>query len=253
MTTTTEDILVSAMQKIGALDVSRTALESDETPVILREYNQILSMLSLRTRNSYFIRQESWAFAVARDSYTIGMSSDSPNFAVSSGPRPNEILEAKIVLTSSTPNIELDCAIWTFQQYKNQVNIPTLASSFPRGIYYKPTMPNGTIFPYPANPVLTSYKLQLSWADAMIEVALADLATEVRFAPGQERFLTLELAMALTLLFPVRTNLEELKRQYRAAKMEFQAKNDAAPIISTTDGMSSGNASGWNWISRRFS
>ncbi len=243
--------MISALQNIGVLPIYATALESEQTAPVLRTYNQILSQLSLRTRNAYFIRQESWAFAVARDSYTVGMSADSPNFAVSSGPRPNEILEAKIVLTNSTPNIELDCAIWTFQQYKNQVNIPTLASGFPRGIYYKPTMPNGTIFPYPANPTQTSYKLQLAWADAMTDVALADIATTVRYAPGQERFLMLELAIACTLLFPNKANMQELMRQYRVAKMDYQSKNDPAPIISTTDGMGSGNASGWNWISRR--
>jgi hypothetical protein len=251
MTTSTLDVITSAMQKLGALGADQSAPDANDQAIALREYNQILGQMNLRRRNAYFIRTQAWAFSTARDSYSIGASTDSPNFAVTTGGRPTELLDAKIVMTDTTPNIELDCQLWTFQQYKNQINIPTLASSFPRGIYYQPTTPNGTIFPYPSNPTKTSYKLQLSWSDQMLEVAIADISTAVRFSMGQERFLTLELAMALSLIFPIRTNLDELRRQRREAKADYQVQNQMSKVISTTDGMTSGSASGWSWISRR--
>lgn len=248
MSTSGADIIVSALQKIGALAITETAVPPDETTICLRELNQLIGQRNTRPGLAKFIRSQQWAFAVARDSYTIGASGDSPNFAVTAGGPPVEIESAKIVNTNATP-FEMDCAVWTKAQYDAAVSMPTMAGSYPIGIYYQPSFPLGVIFPWPANPTFTSYKLELSWPDQLLEIALADINTALRLAPGLERDLTLQLALALCIPYG-KTASRDLKEQAHEAATDFASRNRTPPNISTA-GPFGGGGGGWNWLTHR--
>jgi hypothetical protein len=78
----------------------------------------------------------------------------------------------------------------------------------------------------------------------------SDITTGIHLPDGLEEALTLTLAEKLYLAFPKRTDVEELKRQARLARADFQTNNVPPPKISTTDGTHSTRASGFNWLSR---
>lgn len=159
--------------------------------------------------------------------------------------------DAKVINTDGATPFEMDCYVWTFEQYQAAINQPTLAGSFPIGIYYQYGNPLGKIFPWPAYPAFTAYKLQLSWPDEFVAVAAADIATALDLKPGEERDLVLTLAKAMYLLFPKRTDLAELKEQQAEAAKDFRAFNATPPNIATDDGMNRGHGAGWNWMTNR--
>lgn len=249
MSTSGQDIIVSSLQKIGVLDIVETAIPADMTSICLRELNQLIGQRNLRPGLAKYVRSQQWAFAVARDSYTIGAAGDSPNFAVTAGGPPIEMESAKIINTDGSMPLEMPCAVWTKAQYDAAVSMPTLASSFPIGIYYQASFPLGVIFPWPANPTFTAYKLELNWPDQFLEIALTDLSTAIRMAPGLERDLTLQLALALCIPFQ-KTPSKELTQQASLASTDFKSRNRKPPNISTA-GPFSGGGSGWNWLSHR--
>jgi hypothetical protein len=247
MSTSTEDILIAALQEIGVMGADQTALEPEDTPIVLRRFNQILGQRNARPGLAKFIRSQSWTFSVARDSYTIGASGDSPNFAVTAGGPPVEIESAFIVNTDQSPNTRTWIPTWTKQQYDNQISSPTSASTSPVGIYYQASFPLGVIFPWPANPTKTAYKLEVNWPDQLLEVALVDIATVVRLAPGLERDLTLQLALALCIPFE-KTPSRELKEQASQAATDFASRNRKPPTIDTSGGMNRP----WNFDPRSY-
>ena len=243
MTTSGTELIVAALEEIGVLSAGETSIPSEHTLMCLRRLNQIFGQRNTRPGLAKYVRSQSWPFAVARDYYTIGATADSPHFAVTAGGPPVEIESAFIVNTDNTPNTRLHCAVWTKQQYDAGIFNPAAAGSFPFGIYYQASFPLGVIFPWPANPTSTAFKLELNWPDQLVEIALADISTTLRLAPGLERDLVLQLAMALCLPFqkPVSRDLRE---QATLAATDFASRNRTPPKIATDGGFNSGGA--WN-------
>ena len=244
---TTLSILTGALRKLGVLGAADSAPGGEDTEFALIEYNSLLGQFNVRSRKCYFERFLSFTFSVARTSYTIGHTDNTPtpNFALTTaqGDRPVRIDRAQIVLTDQTPNAFINIPVYNWPEYTN-LALPGQTGEWPIAIYYVPETPNGIIYPYYASPSQTSYQIRLWWWNQLLTVAIADVSTALSLPAGLERALTLRLAEALWLSFPKRTDIEELKRQTRIAMSDFESLNDPPKEISSTDGIQSAPGDG---------
>lgn len=234
------------------LGAGNSAPGGEDTKLGLDTFNEIAEHLNLRRRSAFFLRNQSFPFGTARQSYSIGTSANSANFVVAAGDRPVKLELAQVVDTAVTPNVTItNGTVMDYLQYLRVINIPALMSTFPMIIAYQATVPNGTIWPYPAFPMQTSYQLNLTWWNQFDTVAIADISTALVLPMGWRRGLAIKLAVALYPSFAGRTNFEELKRQERIIWADINSLNIAPPRIDSTDGIQSTGA-GFNYISREF-
>lgn len=247
-------IITNALRKYNAVGDGQTQGSAENTEAGRVELNSIIGQRNTRGRYTRYIRSQEFTFTTARQSYSIGATGDSPDFVVTYGNAPKRIEAAQLVLTNITPNDLVPVAVWNWPEY-TQINVPALSSQWPYAIYYQPSqMPasaNGLIIPYPAFPSETSNKIKLWWQNQLITIATADLNSEIILADGEERALTLTLAVALYFRFPKSSILPELKRQMREANADVQSVNVAPPKIDTTGGLNGGNGT-FDYRSRQW-
>ncbi len=244
----TNDLLLSAVRKLGLVGGDQGALGADDTATALFEFNQLIGQWNTKRRLGSFERREAFTFSVARASYTIGNAADSPHF-VTTGGRPINIHGASVVDTDNTPNLEIPIGIIPDAAY-DLLSLPMMSSGYPTGINYRATYPNGTIFPYPSYPSNLTWKLRLFWWDQLSRIDLADIANPLLLAEGAERALVCTLAEALYLIFSARTPYEIIEKQARAARADFMVWNSKPPNL-TVDPLGTSGHSGFNYLSRR--
>lgn len=247
---TTLSIIATALQDLGVMGIGDSTPHAEDLEFALKKYNPLLGQFNTRRRKAYFERFQSFTFTAAQTSYTIGTSANSADFVVTSGDRPVKIDRAQVVLTDTSPDTFINIPVWNWPEY-TLLALPGLTGEWPVGIYYAPETPNGIIYPYYASPSQTAYQLRLWWWNQFETVALADISTALNLPPGMERSLTLKLSEALSLAFPVRTNLDELRRQSRIAWADYESLNVPPPEISSTDGIQSGYGT-FNYLSRTW-
>lgn len=248
MSTPTE-IFTATLRVLGIMGAAESTPSGEDGELCRTTFNRMMGQWNTRGRNAYFIRQQSFAFSVARETYSIGTAANSANFVVTAGARPAKILSAQLVMTDVDPPVQINMAVINQDQYQ-LITIPELASQFPNILYYQPTFPNGTIRPWPAFPTETAFELNLQWWNQLLTVAVADVGTELSLPDGYEEAAVMSLAEKLWLAYPKRTNLDELKRQARRARADIQGLNISPPKINTTDGLDSPMPT-FNWITRQ--
>ncbi len=248
----TIDIITSALRKLGVLGAGHSAPGGEDTQLGLDTFNEIAEHINLRKRGAFFLRNQNFPFGTSKQSYSIGTAANAADFVVAAGDRPVKLELAQVVDTSVTPNITItNGTVMDYLQYIRVINIPALAMQFPLIVAYQATVPNGTIWPYPAFPTMTSYQLSLTWWNQFETVAIADISTPLVLPMGYRRGLPLKLAIALWPSFPKRTDLEELKRQERQIWTDLDSLNVAPPNISSTDGIGT-QGGGFDYRSRTW-
>jgi hypothetical protein len=251
----TIDIIVSAFRKLGVIGAPQREPYAEDTELALNEFNEIVEMWNLRKRKAYFQRKQEWLWGQTKDSYTIGPAAadpaQNPDFVVDHGMRPVKLEFARLILTNNTVYpVYIPIAIIQLESYQT-ISVPKLASNFPLVLYYVASWPNGTIYPYPANPRNTWYGLELTWWQQLETVAMEEITIPLVLPFGYRRALALSLAEACWLAFPKKTDLEELQRQARIARAEIEAPNVPPPKTSTRDGMGLPGST-MDWRSRTF-
>lgn len=245
------DLFLNALQMLGVAGAAQSSAKAEDAELCRRTYNRMVGQWNTRRRNSSFMREQAFTFTVARTTYTIGASTNTPapDFVVTRGNAPANIYSAQVVLTNVSPNVQIPLPVINVDQW-DDIAIPDLSSQFPTALYYvRPgggTL-SGTLRPWPTSPTQTSFKLSLIWWDQLLQVAADDLVTPLSLPDGYEEALMLGLAVKLWLAFPKRTDLAELKEQARIARADMQSPNVPPPKIDTTGGVEN-RSSGFNWI-----
>src|SRR5215831_4904430 len=244
-------IITSALRKLGVMGAADPTPESEDIELGLQEYNEIVEQWNVRKRRSFYEQMQAFPWGTLKEQYTIGPPAldpaDNPDFIVSNGGRPVRIEFAQLTLTDQPQDVQVNIAVIHIEQYMT-FNVPQLASTFPLSIYYQPTWPNGTIYPYPI-PQRTDYRLNLVWWHQMLTASIDEITLPIQLPFVYVRALALTLAEALYLAFPKKTDLAELSRQARLARSDMEAQNTPPPKISTTDGVRT-TGSTFDWRSR---
>lgn len=234
-----QDLFSDVLRTLGNLGAAESEPAAEDTEVCRRGLNRMLGNWNTRRRNAYYIREQSFAFAVAREYYTIGPVGGGANFEVTAGNRPLKIETAKLVLTNSDPPIENLMAVINQDQYK-RIAIPKLASTYPSTLYYQPTFPNGTLRIFPAYPTETTFELKLSWWNQFLTVAAADVTVDVPLPDGAEGAIMWNLSVEMYPLFPKRSDIAFITERADKYLADWQSLNVPPPVISSNDGMRQG-------------
>lgn len=246
-------MFLDVLQTLGASGSGDSGAPED-IEVVRRLFNRTTSRWNTRRRFASSTATQSFPFLVARQSYTIGATGNTPtpNFIVSRGNAPQSILYANLVETDVSPAVLIPMNVINIDQYE-LVSIPALTSRFPTTLYYvRPgngTL-NGTIFPWPAYPTAILYELSLSWWAQFEDIPASDITTPILLADGYEEALVLTVAEKAYLKFPKRTDFNELKIQARTARADAQSNNVPPPVIGLADGLQDDRYDGFNWQTR---
>lgn len=246
-------IIISALRKLGVMGAPDSTPESEDLELGLNELNEIIEQWNLRKKKMYYSQMADFEFKRSKQNYTIGPRRanphDNPDFVVPHGGRPVRLDFAQLVLTDQWPWVQVNIAIINVEQYQ-YINVPALSSTFPLSIYYQPTWPDGTIWPYPAFPQHTHYRLNLTWRNQMDTIGMDEIHLPLIVPFGYRRALALTLAESLYLAFPKKTDLAKLEQQARIARADLESENRPPPKVTTTDGLNTTGQT-FDWRSRQ--
>jgi hypothetical protein len=218
-------IIRSAVQALGRLGQGRglSQSEKDDGLIVL---NAMLDSWAARRLFAYEIAHASYAFGSSKQSYTIG-----PSGADFTAARPLRIERANLVIVGAEES-RTPLQVINFDEYAD-IPIAGLSSGIPVKLYYRPTFPKGTLYPWPY-PTDTANKLELFvWAQLS---SFAALATEASLPPGYLEAVIYSLAekLAPTYRLPISPDVERLARQARAL---ISGVNSQSPKLATDIGV----------------
>ena len=225
-----KDIIEDAHRDINVLGAARS-LQGEDLELGLAHYNRMVGYLQAM-RLGWYDENESFAWTVSQQSYTIGKAGSGANFIMTAGgERPPKFDRAKLVYNGT--NQEIDLPVLVVQQYADIPN-PLQSALNPIRIYYQPTFPNGTIFPVPY-PTATSNRLRLFWKNQLSAVDIADITTDINIAPGVHDALSCELAGRLAAGPYQKTISDDLKTRMQSSWQVLLTMRNADPAYVSTD------------------
>jgi len=207
------EIIQSALRRINRLGVGQTISTADLS-FSLGELNDLIDHWRALKRFVLYYSHSEYTWTTSKQSYTIGQ--DSADFTAD---RPIKIARANLIHSGDDPDSYTPLAVYDMTEYAS-LSTPVLSDEESVCIYYQPTVPNGTIWPwpYPANTAeALANKLQLFTWSYLNEFATSD--TSVDLAPGYKDALKWTLAERLADAFGVTLTdtQKKLARQSRAA------------------------------------
>lgn len=217
--TVTDFIRLSLME----IRVARAGdvLNADDAADALLVFNRYLDYLNATSRALYSTTQTTFTLTPNLQPHTIGITANSPTFAVSVA-RPVSILSANIVLST---NVRVPLEILDSQGWDNiragaaAGQTVTVTSSVPRYLMYDASWPNGSIFLW---PVPTANDLELRFETLLADLALTDTFT---LPPGYQEALGLTLAERLAPVFGQQVS-PETRRAAMEARGQVWGNND---------------------------
>lgn len=156
-------------------------------------------------------------------------------------PRPLRIESAQIVLTSSSPDVNIPLEVINTDDY-SALRVPALTASIPTKLYYSPTWITpvspqsatgiGTFYPWPFPTVTTN---KLSWWSWNQMPAYSDLTDTFSVPPGYEDALTYTLAEEMLPTYPNKAAAEYIIQFAKQARAAVQSLNSVMPKLITRD------------------
>ncbi len=216
------DLVKASLRDVGAISVGETP-SADEAQDALSVINRMLSMWSNESLMAYERVREEFALVPASASRTIGATG---NYATS---RPQEIESAMIEDNSVSPAAEYPMTVLNFDQW-SAITLKSETAEFPRGVYYNPTFPNGTLHfsqvPTVAHNLVIYSRKPLT--------AFAALNTTVSLPPGWEEAIISNAALRLCPSYGKEPSAV-LVQAANASKAAIEAANNIQPRYMQSD------------------
>ena len=231
------DLMKNSLAEIGYISTQQTISTADQAFVFAR-LNRMVDSWKTQKRYVYTMDFASYAFGTSKQTYLIGPIS--ADFTVTS--RPARIERCNLILVG-TDEVRVPLSIINLDLYAD-IPIAALSATFPSLIYYRPTYPNGTIYPWPY-PTVTTNKLELfTWH--LIEKFTATTDT-LSLPAGYEEALTQSLAELLC-SWAGRPLTQELRDSARNARAAIAGLNIQSPMPRTDcPDFTQGGTAGMEW------
>ncbi len=194
MATTAGALVRLAFETIGVLGEGQT-LDAGKAADGLRRLNLMLSSLSIQPASIPVVAREVFDMTAGKGSpanpYTIGIGG---NLNTTRPATQNAIVGAGLILTSSTPDVEIPLTYYTDDAYQ-AIQVKDLENSQPTGVYYRADFnPYGKVFLWPVpdtadNDLVLYIRKQIS--------EFADQTTSYDLPPGCEEALMYGLSLRL--------------------------------------------------------
>jgi len=226
MSTSARTITTAALTELALISAEETP-DSNNLAQALLVLNRLISVWRTRRQYVWAIVANSFAWTTSQSSYTIGPTG---NFAMTV--RPPKIERANLIRVENTPDDRIPLAVIEVSDYSEIPNYLDTAEE-PTAIYYQPSVPNGTIWPYPYpenTSVALAKKLEVfTW---QILSSFATLDTGVDLPDGYEDALTLNLAKRLASGYGVSIS-PELEQSRLEATRAIQSLNSGSPKLAS--------------------
>jgi hypothetical protein len=230
-------IITAALRKLG-VEAQGETVSAENSTFMLGELNRMVDSWCAQGRLIYSVGFSTYVIIASHQPHTIGPVGADWTCTVG---RPVEILKpATLVLTSSTPNIEIDLELLDDQGWGN-VGIKTLTSSLPTKLYYSPDFPNGSVYLWPVPTTVNSVRLQTR----NLISSFADLTTDYDLPFGYENALVCSLAETAMIAYPQPELQAVLVQQARDARAVISSVNTKSPNLSTVIG---GRDTSWHFL-----
>lgn len=227
-TVTAQTIIESAMRKINKLGAGQTIATAD-LALGLAELNDMIDYWRTRRVFISYISDDSYTLTSSKQAYTIGQ--ESADFTAD---RPIKLTRANLIIVSNSDETRKELKIIEWPEYAD-VTVPAEYGAEPTHLYYQPTIPNGTLWPWPYPENTTTAlinKLELfTWCHLY---QFTSASSAVYLAPGYENALKASLAERLSIPFGVAVSID-LRNQARLARAAIASNNTQAPKMQTRD------------------
>lgn len=227
------DLITSALRDLGIVDLTATP-ESALSDLALAIVNRVLDRWNAEHGALYAETHSALlALTAGLNPHTVGVSGDSPTWAVSTV-RPAEVLGVRVTADDGEtylPLMRRNAAWWQSER------APGTQSDYPTDFYYEPTWPNGSLYLFP-EPGSSAMKVQLWYA---VPLAQVEASTVLSVPPAYRDALDLTLKERLIAL-PIFASKATpgLADEARKARGVAFAKNLPTMEITTDDGLGGG-------------
>ena len=232
-------IITAALRELGVEAQGETP-STDNTAFMFGKLNQMVDGWCAQNRLLYARGFAVYTIIPNHQPHTIGIAANAPDFTVTVG-RPVEIISARLVLTSSTPNMDVPLELIDDDGW-SQIGIKGMTSTLPAKLYYSPDFPNGSIYLWPIPTTVNNLRLETR----NLVSSFVDLVTLYNLPYGYEDALIMSLAEKCLSAYPRPEMAAQITKQAREARAVIGSVNSRSPDISTDIGRSSRKAA-WNW------
>ena len=240
---TAQDICRQAMLDAGVLGAG-APIPGDQAQDIVNKLNRILDNLNCEERFSYAETSFVGTLTAGLNPHLIG-----PTGTVTfvQAQRPIDIESANIVDTAVSPNVNVPLDVVSYREYAS-LAVPSIATLFPKYLYYEQDWPNGKIFLYPVPTA--PYGLNIWQRTILSQLLLTDTFS---LPPGYWDAITLTLAEDLCAMFDQEPS-QLLMTKARQARARVEGNNLSIPRIATKDAGMQGmqRRQDFNWLSGLF-
>lgn len=241
MSVTVLDLLTAAAAELNIVQAGEV-LSGEDAALALLLWNELIDTMNSEGSGPFTTLFVTYTLTPNLQPHTIGISANSPTFAMPTpadggsgiGARPQEIMGANLILTTSTPNNYKPLTIRDQDWWLNR-RTPGLTSSIPLDLFYSPDWPNGSIYLWPVPT--TAYGIQLQVSNIFGQMTYADTFT---LPPGYQQMCRLWLAELMADAFGVPMP-PTLPQRAADARSRVYTSNVFIPRIATaTSGLSGG-------------
>lgn len=225
------DILTRAARSIGFIGQGQT-LNGPEGADALSIANEWMAAQNQEEFMFYRVERTVIAWPASVASKTLGATGFFTTI-----PRPDRLLGSGWISGTGTSQIERPVnVLQTWKEYQ-AVTLKNMTSTLNMQIYYDPTYPDGTLYPWP----IPNVNLSLTLYTWLRFTAFAALTSTISMPDGFLRMLRLNLACELGAEFsmPVPSYIEQRARE---AKGNWKSLR-ITPLLATPDPMSNANPS----------
>lgn len=206
------DLIKNSLAELG-IHATEQTLSSNNQAFCFDRLNRMIDSWKRERRLVYCVDHVTYTFVSSKQLYTIG-----PATADFTAARPIEIESANVVIVG-VDDVRVPLTLIDSKQYA-QIAVRAI-SGIPAQLYYRPTYPNGSLYPYPY-PSSGSDKLEL-FTRAVLDKFTATGDT-LSLVPGYEEALTQSLAELLSISFgrELSDRLVASAREARARISQFE-------------------------------
>lgn len=225
---TASTIIENALRRINVLGAGQTVAAHDQA-FSLAELNLLIDHWRARRRFVLHFQQITFTFGTSKTYYSIGKSAG----ADINADRPVKIEKANLIRVEGDEETRFDLGIIELDQF---ARIPqVIAGPEPLGIFYLPSVPDGTIYPapYPENTAgALANKLELFCWSHLYNYATA--ASKAYLAPGYEDALTWSLCERIAPAFGRELTVQQMSMA-RESRDAIAVHNTRPSRVSSLD------------------
>lgn len=211
------DLVTSTLEDLGIVGAG-TDPSAEDSALALSRVNDWIDSLANERLTLYTVSRTTWTIVASTTSYSIGTSA-TVNVARPTGP--SQIQSIGYIDTSADPDLEILLGRPLSEDAYAAIPQKALTSALPQAWYYNPTLPTGTLKPWPV-PTSTTLQGVIYTPQPVSEfTALSDTLT---LPPGYRKWVRAQLKIEVAPAFE-RPVTPEMRQEAREAKSGITRAN----------------------------